>query len=67
MSTGCGPSCVGACSGAGSAAGIVYNAISGIEAALWDLVGQHYGVPIYRLLGGQVPRLGAHVRRLPRG
>jgi L-alanine-DL-glutamate epimerase-like enolase superfamily enzyme len=19
---------------------------------LWDLVGQHYGVPIYRLLGG---------------
>ena len=39
-------------SGAGSAAGIVYNAISGIEAALWDLVGQHYGVPIYRLLGG---------------
>ena len=40
------------CSGAGSAAGIVYNAISGIEAALWDLVGQHYGVPIYRLLGG---------------
>ena len=40
------------CSGAGSSAGIVYNAISGIEAALWDLVGQHYGVPIYRLLGG---------------
>jgi L-alanine-DL-glutamate epimerase-like enolase superfamily enzyme len=40
------------CSGAGSVAGIAYNAISGIEAALWDLVGQHYGVPIYRLLGG---------------
>ena len=55
------------CSGAGSSAGIVYNAISGIEAALWDLVGQHYGVPIYRLLGGQVPRLRADVRRLPRG
>src|SRR3954465_7899077 len=36
-------------SGAGSTAGIVSNAISGIEAALWDLVGQHYGVPIYRL------------------
>ena len=40
-------------SGAGSSAGIVYNAISGIEAALWDLVGKHYGVPIHRLLGGR--------------
>jgi L-alanine-DL-glutamate epimerase-like enolase superfamily enzyme len=40
-------------SGAGSSAGIVYNAISGIEAALWDLVGQGYGVPIHRLLGGR--------------
>src|ERR1700742_5039165 len=41
------------CSGAGSSAGIVYNAISGIEAALLDLVGQAYGVPIYQLLGGR--------------
>src|SRR6478609_6815014 len=40
-------------SGAGSPAGIVYNAISGMEAALWDLVGKHYGVPIHRLLGGR--------------
>jgi L-alanine-DL-glutamate epimerase-like enolase superfamily enzyme len=40
-------------SGAGSPAGIVYNAISGMEAALWDLVGRHYGVPIHRLLGGR--------------
>jgi len=40
-------------SGAGSSAGIVYNAISGIEAALWDLVGQAYGVPIHALLGGR--------------
>src|SRR4051795_12868575 len=46
------------CSGAGSSAGIVYNAISGIEAALWDLVGQHYGVPIFRLLGGKFPGFG---------
>jgi Mandelate racemase / muconate lactonizing enzyme, N-terminal domain len=29
-------------SGAGSPAGIVYNAISGMEAALWDLVGRAY-------------------------
>src|SRR3954468_24039914 len=40
-------------SGAGSAAGIVYNAISGIEAALWDLVGRAYGVPVHTLLGGR--------------
>lgn len=42
-----------ATSGAGSVAGIVYNAISGIEAALWDLLGQWLEVPIYRLLGGK--------------
>jgi L-alanine-DL-glutamate epimerase-like enolase superfamily enzyme len=42
-----------AASGAGSVAGIVYNAISGIEAALWDLLGQSLGVPIYMLLGGK--------------
>ncbi|MBZ5655065.1 MAG: mandelate racemase/muconate lactonizing enzyme family protein [Acidobacteriia bacterium] len=42
-----------ATSGAGSVAGIVYNAISGIEAALWDVLGQWLEVPIYRLLGGK--------------
>ncbi len=42
-----------ATSGAGSVAGIVYNAISGIEAALWDILGQWLDVPIYRLLGGK--------------
>jgi L-alanine-DL-glutamate epimerase-like enolase superfamily enzyme len=42
-----------ATSGAGSIAGIVYNAISGVEAALWDLLGQSLGAPIYRLLGGK--------------
>lgn len=42
-----------ATSGAGSVAGIIYNAISGIEAALWDLLGQWLEVPIYRLLGGK--------------
>jgi L-alanine-DL-glutamate epimerase-like enolase superfamily enzyme len=30
---------------------IIYNAISGIEAALWDVLGQSLGVPIHRLLG----------------
>lgn len=42
-----------AASGAGSMGGIIYNAISGIEAALWDLTGKLYGVPIYALLGGK--------------
>src|SRR5271170_7032266 len=42
-----------ATSGAGSVAGIIYNAISGIEAALWDVLGQSLEVPIYRLLGGK--------------
>ena len=42
-----------ASSGSGSVAGIIYNAISGIEAALWDLLGQSLNVPIYRLLGGK--------------
>src|SRR5204863_389788 len=42
-----------ATSGAGSVAGIVYNAISGIEAALWDVLGQWLEAPIYRLLGGK--------------
>lgn len=42
-----------ATSGAGSVAGIVYNAISGIEAALWDVLGQWLDVPIYQLLGGK--------------
>jgi L-alanine-DL-glutamate epimerase-like enolase superfamily enzyme len=38
---------------AGSMGGIVYNAISGIEAALWDVVGKHYRAPIHALLGGK--------------
>ncbi len=42
-----------ATSGAGSVAGIIYNAISGIDAALWDVLGQSLGVPIWRLLGGK--------------
>jgi len=42
-----------AASGAGSAAGIVWNAISGIEAALWDLKGKYLGLPVWQLLGGK--------------
>ncbi|MBV9280467.1 MAG: mandelate racemase/muconate lactonizing enzyme family protein, partial [Chloroflexi bacterium] len=42
-----------AASAAGSMGGIVYNAISGIETALWDLAGKYHGVPVYQLLGGK--------------
>ncbi|MFN3650423.1 MAG: mandelate racemase/muconate lactonizing enzyme family protein [Armatimonadota bacterium] len=42
-----------AASGAGSVSGIVYNAITGMEAALLDLVGKALGVPVWQLLGGR--------------
>ncbi|NWF69996.1 MAG: mandelate racemase/muconate lactonizing enzyme family protein [Chloroflexi bacterium] len=42
-----------AASGTGSLAGIIWNAISGIEAALWDLKGKYLGLPIWQLLGGK--------------
>jgi L-alanine-DL-glutamate epimerase-like enolase superfamily enzyme len=38
--------------GSSSGAGIAYNAISGIETALWDLDGKLSGLPAVRLLGG---------------
>jgi D-galactarolactone cycloisomerase len=32
--------------------GVVVQALSGIDIALWDIKGKHFGVPAYRLLGG---------------
>ena len=39
--------------GATGTAGMGYHAISGIETALWDLVGKDTNLPIYQFLGGK--------------
>jgi galactonate dehydratase len=31
---------------------VLMTALSGIDQALWDIAGKHYGVPVYQLLGG---------------
>ncbi|HEY8525409.1 MAG TPA: mandelate racemase/muconate lactonizing enzyme family protein [Acidimicrobiales bacterium] len=42
------------CFGGPRGAGMAYNAVSGIDAALWDLNGKLLGQPLVRLLGGAV-------------
>jgi D-galactarolactone cycloisomerase len=32
--------------------GVVIQGLSGIDIALWDIKGKHFGVPVYQLLGG---------------
>jgi L-rhamnonate dehydratase len=42
-------------------AGAVINAISGVDLALWDIVGKAFGAPVYKLLGGETkPRIPAY-------
>ena len=41
--------------------------VCAVEMACWDLAGKAYGVPVYQMLGGQVPRPRAALRRHQRG
>ena len=38
---------------AGASGGTVFHAITGIEFALWDLLGKHLEAPVWQLLGGK--------------
>jgi D-galactarolactone cycloisomerase len=51
----------------GHSSGFMLEAISGIDIALWDVVGKSLGVPVAKLLGGQLrDRIPVYASSLPR-
>ncbi len=49
------------------ARGLIMQAISGVEMALWDIYGKHHGKPLYELLGGAVQKRVKPYGSLPPG
>ena len=47
-------------------AGAETRALSALEVALWDIMGKHYGAPLYHLLGGKTRERGADLQHLHR-
>jgi D-galactarolactone cycloisomerase len=51
--------------------GVVIQGLSGIDIALWDIKGKHFGVPVYQLMGGplrtQVPAYATGLYRRKSG
>ena len=45
---------------------VLNNAVSGIDQALWDILGKHSGLPVWQLLGGKA-RMGVPVYRHVKG
>lgn len=41
--------------------GIVVSAMSGVDIALWDLLGKEHGAPVYRLLGGNPRKMKGYI------
>lgn len=46
--------------------GFMVDAISAVDCALWDIAGKHFGVPVYKLLGGAYrTEIPAYISGLP--